>query len=314
MESNKVLITGSSGFVGSNLVNCLSNNVICSITGVSRNKSFFPYRNCDYEVFFNNDESFKHYLHLAGKAHDTDYKASREFFFEANYELTKKVFNRFLNDEGADSFIFMSSIAAAASKSEMPLNESCIAEPSGFYGESKREAEKYILGHLPLSGKKRVYSLRPPMIHGPGNKGNLNLLYSIISKGIPWPLSAFDNSRSFLSIENLCYVITNLIKGEVESGIYHVADDELLSTTDLVEMIARINGKKANLWNIPKPLIKIIAKTGNVLPFPLNEERLNKLTENYLVSNEKIKKALGIERMPISAKEGMINTLKSFES
>ena len=65
---------------------------------------------------------------------------------------------------------------------------------------------------------------------------------------------------------------------------------------------------------MPKRIIELIAKVGNILPLPLNEERLEKLTEDYLVSNEKLKKALGIERMPISAKEGMVNTLKDFES
>ena len=64
---------------------------------------------------------------------------------------------------------------------------------------------------------------------------------------------------------------------------------------------------------MPKRIIELIAKVGNILPLPLNEERLEKLTEDYLVSNEKLKKALGIERMPISAKEGMVNTLKGFD-
>ena len=63
---------------------------------------------------------------------------------------------------------------------------------------------------------------------------------------------------------------------------------------------------------MPKRIIELIAKVGNILPLPLNEERLEKLTEDYLVSNEKLKKALGIERMPVSAKEGMVKTLKDF--
>lgn len=59
---------------------------------------------------------------------------------------------------------------------------------------------------------KRVYILRPCMIHGPGNKGNLNLLYNVVRKGIPWPLGDFENKRSFTSIDNLCYVVEGLLE------------------------------------------------------------------------------------------------------
>ena len=60
------------------------------------------------------------------------------------------------------------------------------------------------------------------MIHGPGNKGNLNLLYNVVKKGIPWPLGDFENRRSFTSIDNLCYVIEGLLTKEVPTGIYHM--------------------------------------------------------------------------------------------
>ena len=91
--------------------------------------------------------------------------------------------------------------------------ESRIRDVIGPYGESKIAAENYILGRLKaedgrlkanLYDGKDVYILRPCMIHGPGNKGNLNLLYNVVRKGIPWPLGAFENRRSFTSIDNLC--------------------------------------------------------------------------------------------------------------
>ena len=84
----------------------------------------------------------------------------------------------------------------------------------------------YILSKEIPKGK-RVYILRPCMIHGPGNKGNLNLLYQLVSKGLPWPLGGFQNQRSFLSVENLCFVIKELLENEsIPSGVYQVADDE----------------------------------------------------------------------------------------
>jgi nucleoside-diphosphate-sugar epimerase len=150
------------------------------------------------------------------------------------------------------------------------------------------------------------------MIHGPGNKGNLNLLYSIVKKGIPWPLGAFENKRSFLSIDNLSFVIRQLIEKDIEPGIYQVADDEPLSTNQLFSIISESLGKKPRVYNISRGLIKSLARTGDLLHLPLNTERLKKLTESYVVSNSKLKTALGIERMPVSAKSGLAMTLESF--
>ena len=162
------------------------------------------------------------------------------------------------------------------------------------------------------SGSKRVFILRPCMIHGPGNKGNLNLLYGVVSKGIPWPLGAFENKRTFTSIDNLCYVVEGLLTKDVPSGIYHMADDEALSTNELIEVMCEAMGKKARIWRINRNLMEAVASIGTTLHLPLNEERLGKLTENYVVSNAKIKKALGIERMPVRAKDGLKKTILSF--
>ena len=151
------------------------------------------------------------------------------------------------------------------------------------------------------------------MIHGPGNKGNLNLLYKLVKKGLPWPLGAFENKRSFTSIDNLTYLINQLIEKEIEPGIYQVADDEALSTNEIIRLIAASQGRKPSILNISKKMISFGARVGDVLHLPLNSERLKKLTESYVVSNQKIKKALGIEKMPVSAEEGLKKTLESFQ-
>lgn len=151
------------------------------------------------------------------------------------------------------------------------------------------------------------------MIHGPGNKGNLNLLYGVVKKGIPWPLGAFENKRTFTSIDNLCYIIEGLLNKDVESGIYNINDDEAVSTNELIEIICEAMGKKAHIWRIPCCFMEAFAKLGGLLHLPLNPERLQKLTENYVSSNAKIKKALGIEKLPVRAKDGLYKTIKSFE-
>jgi nucleoside-diphosphate-sugar epimerase len=151
------------------------------------------------------------------------------------------------------------------------------------------------------------------MIHGPGNKGNLNLLYSVVWKGIPWPLGSFDNKRSFTSIDNLNYIINKLIEGNIASGVYNIADDETLSTNEIIKVMCYVMSRKCKIWHINKNIIKSIASLGSIFHFVLDHERLNKLTENYIVSNEKIKKALGIIKLPVSAREGFIKTIRSFK-
>jgi len=156
------------------------------------------------------------------------------------------------------------------------------------------------------------YLLRPCMIHGPGNKGNLNLLHKMVKRGVPWPLGGFENKRSFASIGNVCAVVNGLLSGGVASGAYQVADDEAISTNELIGLMSEAVGKRAKIWRLPPGGVRAIARTGDLLRLPLNSERLKKLTESYVVSNAKVKRALGWEKMPVVAREGMRKTLESF--
>lgn len=290
----KIFITGSSGFVGSNLKGYLGASNI--ISEFHREK----------ELNFNANAV----IHLAGKAHDLKNTSTPDEYYQVNTELTKKVFDAFLASD-AQVFITLSSVKAVADEVEGALTEEHIPNPITHYGKSKLLAEQYILSKEIPKGK-RVYILRPCMIHGPGNKGNLNLLFSLISKGLPWPLGAFDNKRSFCSIENLCFIMRELVAREdIPSGVYNVADDEALSTNDLIKLIAQSQNKSPKILNISKTLIKMFAKIEDRLHLPLNSERLQKLTESYVVSNAKIKSVLG-KPLPVSSKDGLIRTFKSF--
>ncbi|RZK52935.1 MAG: NAD-dependent epimerase/dehydratase family protein, partial [Pedobacter sp.] len=249
-------------------------------------------------------------IHLAGKAHDLKKTSNPDEYYQVNFEITKKLYDAFLKSE-IKKFIFISSVKASADIVEGVLTEDNMPNPITDYGKSKLMAEQYIQSQSLPAGKS-YYILRPCMIHGPGNKGNLNLLYKFVQKGIPYPLASFENKRSFLSVENLCFVIANLLQKDIPSGIYNVADDKALSTSEVVKILASSVNKQARLWAIPGSLIRGIAKIGDVLSFPLNSERLNKLTENYVVSNKKLKLALNLE-LPISTEQGLANTARSFK-
>ena len=342
-----ILITGIHGFVGSNLVIALKrHHSLYGLDIVAPEKEgvvkTFSWKDIETTSFpMQQLPKFDAIIHLAGKAHDTKNRSASQVYFDINTGLTQKIFDFFL-ESSAKKFIFFSSVKAAADSvvGDM-LTEDVIPTPVGPYGESKIAAESYIKEHFilpttssgylsPLNspvnrGKttspeeenvrysdKRVYILRPCMIHGPGNKGNLNLLYNVVKKGIPWPLGDFENKRSFTSIDNLCYVVEGLLTKDVASGIYHMGDDEALSTNELIALMCEAMGKEPHIWKMNRKMMEGCAGLGTLLHLPLNTERLRKLTENYVVSNEKIKLALGIDRMPVRAADGIMKTIRRF--
>ena len=296
----EIIITGISGFVGQNLSKYLKDQN-CTILSLSLRNEWRLIKDSDVLI------------HLAGKAHDTANTSSDEEYFKVNTELTKKLFDEFLNSNIKD-FVYFSSVKATADTIEGVLDEKHASDPKTPYGKSKLLAEEYLLSKT-LSQGKRLFIIRPSMIHGPGNKGNLNLLYEVVERGIPWPLAAFENKRSFLSIDNLNFLIFEILKNKnIPSGIYNFADDESISTNHLIEIIGKVSGRKSKLWKFPPGIISSIAQLGDKIKLPLNSERLKKLTESYEVSNQKIKSILKIDKMPITAEQGLVKTIKSFHS
>ena len=289
-----IYLTGSSGFVGTSFLNYFKGDIFRLSTRVKE-------PNIDFAEVV---------IHLAGKAHDLKNTSSEVEYYKVNTELTKKVFDAFLASN-SKVFITLSSVKAVADEVQGELTEEHRPNPVSHYGKSKLLAEQYIFSkEIPLG--KRVYVLRPCMIHGPRNKGNLNLLYSVISKNLPWPLGSFENQRSFCSIDNLMFIFKELIEREdIPSGIYNVADDVPLSTNDLISLIAQSQNRKPKVWNISKGLIILVASLGDKLHLPLNSERLHKLTSSYLVSNSKIKTAIG-KPLPVSSSDGLLKTFNSF--
>lgn len=291
----KIFITGANGFIGKNLLEKINKEHQCT---TFNRKNIFKIR--DEEVI----------IHLAGKAHDFKKTTNPQEYYDSNTTLTKEIYNEFVRSE-AQVLIIMSSVKAITDSTETVITEKTKENPKTHYGKSKLQADQYILSK-PIPTGKRIYILRPCMIHGKGNKGNLNLLYNLIKKEIPWPLGAFTNKRSYCSIENLLFIIQELIaNSEIPSGIYNIADDDSLSTTEVITLIGRTTNIQPRIYSIPRIFINIIAKIGDLTYLPLNSERLQKLTESYVIDNSKIKKALN-KPLPVSSKDGLVQTFKSF--
>lgn len=314
----EILITGVHGFVGSNLVNAISKgNKICGLDIIAPEKEGVAKTYSWDDLDAGKVPEVDAIIHLAGKAHDTKNQTVADLYFKVNRDLTIKIFDYFCSHPEIKKFVFFSTAKAAADRVDGVLTEDVVPSPVGPYGESKIAAENYILACMRDNPDafvgRGVYIFRPCMIHGPGNKGNLNLLYNVVRKGIPWPLGAFENRRTFTSVENICFAVNGVLTKDVESGIYNMGDDEALSTNELIEEICKSLGKKAHIWRLPKGLMFFMARLGGWLHLPLDSERLRKLTEDYVASNAKIKRALGVERMPVDARAGLKRTLESFK-
>ncbi|MFN3019482.1 NAD-dependent epimerase/dehydratase family protein [Chryseobacterium sp. TY3] len=297
----KISIIGASGFIGQNLLKSLSS---------SHDVKAVSLRNINWKTLVQGGDVF---INLVGKAHDHKGTATEADYFYANLDLAKEVFNEFVTSD-AKLLIHISSLAAIEEfESDNPLSEDHKANPQSFYGKSKRIAEEWLLEQN-LPSNKKIIILRPPMVHGPGDKGNLWLLHKLISKGIPYPLTSFDNQRSFISIDNFSFFIKEIIEKQdlLLSGIYHISDDEVLSTKQIIEIIKKVENKKVMNLGIPKTIVKGLAKVGDVIPIPLNTKRLKKMTSNLTLSNEKIKSTLGVGKLPISAQQGLELTIISF--
>jgi nucleoside-diphosphate-sugar epimerase len=314
---NKILITGINGFVGKRLAEYLSALPETEIYGLVRRSS-----NIDQlaeisikEFFYYEDPSFwkKHsfhaVVHCAGKAHDLAKTSDAKAYDTINFELTKSIFEGY-RPSSSNKFIFLSSVKAVADTVDGVLDENAVPNPKTPYGISKIKAENYLKQSISTHS---VYIIRPCVIYGPGNKGNLDLLYQLVKRRIPYPLGAYNNERSFLYIDNLCFAIAEIIDKNIPSGIYHAADNGYLSTKELTMLIGEAINKKPVIINLPKFMVNALAVAGNYLHLPLNSERLGKLTENYRVDNQKLIKALG-KNLPYETHQALKETFSDLKT
>ena len=314
--SKRVLITGVSGFVGNNLVQYLREYGDYHIVGVTRSlvKCKHIKQQLDhiitYEELFNEEFNYEIVVHLAGQViMNYEGRNSEEIFMDANFHLTKQIFDLFTVSVRSEKFIFLSSIHVLTEIPDRIITEDYSPNPFTPYGRSKYEAEQYIQDHIVRD--KHIYIFRPTMIHGEGNRGNLKSLYDYLVKGYPYFLGTVNNKRSFLSVENLCFIINELIKNPISSGLYHLSDDEPTSTRELIDLFEEMLQNKIRRFKIPYSLLYLISKIGQILPIPFDDQRLAKLTSNFIVSNKKIISAIG-KPLPLSPREGMRRTIQSF--
>ena len=275
----KLLITGSTGFVGSYFINKYKEKY--EIITFSFLKDDINTLECsDIDVVF----------HLSALVHQMG-GASKEEYEKVNViqtlELAKKV-----KEEGVKHFIFMSTVKVYGEETDDKYTEETICTPEDEYGISKLKAE---LELQKLENENfKVSIIRTPIVYGYGVKANIKSLVNLTNKIPILPFGKINNKRSMVYIGNLCHLVDEVIKQE-KSGIFLASDDEPLSTSKLIELIAKNLDKKVYLIKIPffESLLKLVK--------PSFHKRLYGSLE---VNNTLTKEKLNLKN-PVSVEDGI---------
>lgn len=195
-------------------------------------------------------------LHVAGIAHADVTKVSEEEqkrYYKVNCELAGDVAKKACQ-EGVRQFVYFSSVivygnSAKVGKSKM-VGPDTVPAPANFYGDSKLQGENAV---LKLKNQDfQVAVLRLPMIYGKGSKGNFPILVKLASKMPFFP--DIKNQRSMIYIENLAEYVRILIEKDY-GGIFYPQNDEYVTTTEMVRMIAEAKGRKIRVWKLLNPFV-----------------------------------------------------------
>jgi nucleoside-diphosphate-sugar epimerase len=314
--NRKILVTGADGFIGQSLIPLLLENGF-SIRATARaitklnDKSFpGPVEWVEYDLtdaaadFTSLLKGVNAVIHLAGKAHDLAGKGDiTNDYQRINIDGTESL-ARASAENRVERFIFISTAKAYEDNlcfknndEIQKVTEDDTPSPQDNYAQSKLKAEHAIYNVCGQSNMSYVI-LRPPLVFGPHVKANFLHLMNTVQRGYPLPLAAINNLRSFIYVGNLCHAILDCLgKPEAANQLFLVSDTEL-STPALIRKIAFSLGKKATIFYLPVPVLKMLGKlTGKY-------DQVSKLTASLVVDTTKIRQRLQWQP-PFSLEEGL---------
>lgn len=243
-------------------------------------------------------------IHAAACVHQMRVqKSTARLFFEDNILGTQALVNAVIRAGTIKQFIFISSLLVYGREQLMPLNKNSFCEPDTLYGESKLTAEN--LMRRTLSQSQTAWTiLRPAVMYNSlANTGNVASLLHWINKKIPLPCKGVKNKRSFLSIENMCYFVKQILGNRACYGeIYAVADRHPVSTETFIRSLAKAHNKSARLIVVPLFLQYTLALVGQLLQkfgfkSPWNLDVFSKVTGNFWVDMDPICAKLPLDQL-----------------
>ncbi|MEP7311061.1 MAG: NAD-dependent epimerase/dehydratase family protein [Pseudomonadota bacterium] len=265
--AKRVLVTGATGFVGTQLCTVLEASG-CKVRRAVRYPatSTSPQdttvvgeidSNTRWEQALRGIDSI---VHLAARVHVlNDSPLNEHAYIESNAQGTRRLAEAAAG-AGIGRMVFLSSIKVNGEESGVASFTSADApRPVDAYGRSKLLAENYLRETADRAGMEAVI-VRAPLVYGPGVRANFLRLMRWIDRGIPLPFGSVHNRRSLVSIWNLCDLLTNLVTNPRATGqVWLACDGEQLSTPDLIRRIAAAMQRKAHLWRVPVPILRAAA-------------------------------------------------------
>lgn len=299
-QGTQVLVTGASGFIGSELCLALRSRG-CAVRTTSRsdgasivldlaNSDIYPPTLCaGIEVVF----------HLAGKAHALTEKSRDDAEYrQINTEGTRKLLEA-ARDAGVKVFVFFSSVKAVGDSGQQPQDETVTDPAKDPYGASKYDAEQLVLhgGYVP-----HPVVLRPSMVYGNTEKGNLPRMIKAVRRGFFPPIQELANRRSMVHVKDLVAAAILVAEKPSAAGqVYIVTDSHGYSTRQIFDQIRAELGRPRIAWSVPMPIFNALAKLGDGFGrllgrrMPIDSDSLKKLTDSAWYSSDKICRELGFQ-------------------
>lgn len=315
----KVLVTGANGFVGRRLCQALL-SAGYPVKGTVRSTSAATDLPAGIEKVFISDlhseekwrdtlEDVTSVVHLIGRTHVLKESSldPEEEFRSVNMGITCALLNA-IEERPVEKFIFMSSIKAAGEGGDKtPFTENTPTHPEDFYGKTKLEAEQYISTWSERTGIPSVI-FRPPLVYGPGVKGNFLRLLKLARKGFPLPIGSIHNLRSLIYVDNLADALMTILSKPLKGcNIFHIADEPPLSTPLLYRELLKNLGKADRLLPFPESLLRNAAKVAG------KEKEYEKIAGSLVVSSEKFRNIFEWEE-PFCFEEGIRKTCEWFKN
>ncbi len=288
----KILITGSTGFLGSKIQNELKGHDIKSL---SRSRSTYNFDLASHVPIF--ERRFDLVIHAAGKAHSMPKNdIEKQEIFNINVEGTKNLLEGLSKSSEPKYFVFISSVSVYGDEFGYEINESKSLGASDTYGLSKIEAEQMVLAWC---DKNNVICtvLRLPLLVGINPPGNLKSMINAIKKRFYFNVSGGSARKSMVLASDISKFI--LAAAEV-GGIYNLTDGYHPNFNELSHLISKQLGRRF-VPNIPLFVAKFLAFIGDKLgpEFPINSNKLNKITSSLTFDDSKARKAFGWNPTPV---------------
>lgn len=275
----RVAVTGASGFIGHHLIRELraAGHAACAVARPANENETWR-TPPDAEVL----------VHLAGRAHVLHEKAAnpRRAFLESNLGLTQAVF-RAAASAGVGRFIYMSSAGVLGSSTPPGgLTDNAPASPHDAYSQSKWETECWLREQA--SARMETVIVRPPLVYGPGARGNFGRILSAVMAGWPLPTRALRAPRSMVGIRNLCdMIIETCLHPGAANTTFLVADNETVSIAGLADMLTELTGRRCRSVYVPVPvLVGILRMTGR-------QDDIPRVTQPFVLHPTRVVDTLG---------------------